>query len=648
MRTLAFSSLLLATLASQTALAQKYTPAVQADSYQTKYLSGQAWLPEVRQRFYFTAQGSKIIPYEWAMALTTTDGKIGFFTSQNLSRYGYIPQQKSDLNKDGLPIGFTRDENVAGFTKSDARAGKIPKYARLAQLGINCAACHTSELSYRGLKLRIDGGPSYSNFQMFTKEMDEAIDRVASKNNPTESNNKAFISFAARVGKRTLGKDISELSSSERRKFLANLRTELAEFNQSRQKWQRHNGLETAGIVYGPGRNDAFGAIFNQALGVFLDREDNIRPANAPVKYPVIWDAPAHEVVQWVGIARNNKDAGGPIARNIGQVLGVFGHTDVHSDSYINGYCTSSKRKELNDMEEWIGSLRSPTWPKEVFGFDEAKAARGRVHYQKNCQGCHQLNERTPEEALSHAKELGLSAFPVSKSLSPNGRKANEKMIPIDGEHGVNTDSLVAENAYGRTAKSGPLTGRKLRVLNGRPLEDVEPGATVLRHVVAGSILGSFSYLTCENTPRDGQANLGLAKKIGSSLLGFTKEDMDLPNFEARMAGFKEALSKYKARPLNGIWAAPPYLHNGSVRSLKQLLTAPGEREKSFDFNCNEFDPIAVGLDCSNVTEQNRAYGGQFKFDTEAVKGNSNQGHAFGTQLSDDEKMELIEFIKAL
>ena len=606
----------------------------------------------MREKFYYTAQGSKIIPYDWAMALNVAGADEAFFTSQNLKKFGYIPQAASKANPDALPVGFTYDQNPAGFTKADVKSSRVQAHASLPQLGINCAACHTSELSVGSTKLRIEGGPSYSNFQMFTRAMDQAVLAVATRNGPGEENFTAFQGFASRLNKRTTRKALESLPTAEQNRLSAWLRASLADFNSGRQLWQKNNGLDMAGITYGPARNDAFGVIFNQALGAFLNDPSNIRPASAPVKYPVIWDAPYHDKVQWIGIARNSQDAGGPIARNIGQVLGVFGHSDVYDRSLTHGYCTSAKRAELNAFESWMRTLRSPTWPQSVpgFAFDIVKARKGASHYQQNCAGCHSLNERTLDEAVLHKNSLGIKDFAVYQPFARAEKKANEHMIPIEGEHGVHTDPLTAENAFTREANAGILTGRPVKVLSGRPLERIEPAATVLRHVVAGSILGSFSDITCANTPRDYRAVEGLTKKIVDSKLGFSPQDLEASSHEARMAAFKAELGSYKARPLNGIWAAPPYLHNGSIRSLRQLLTKPADREDGFDFTCNEYDPVEVGLNCSadKVNDKNRVFDGKFRFEARNIRGNSNQGHPFGTELSDDEKSELIEYIKAL
>jgi hypothetical protein len=97
---------------------------------------------------------------------------------------------------------------------------------------------------------------------------------------------------------------------------------------------------------------------------------------------------------------------------------------------------------------------------------------------------------------------------------------------------------------------------------------------------------------------------------------------------------------RYKARPLNGIWASAPYLHNGSVPTLWDLLNPAKERRAVFYIGSHDFDPEKVGLVTNKVP-------GSFRFDA-APQGNWSNGHEFGTSLSPDEKTSLLEFLKTL
>jgi len=99
----------------------------------------------------------------------------------------------------------------------------------------------------------------------------------------------------------------------------------------------------------------------------------------------------------------------------------------------------------------------------------------------------------------------------------------------------------------------------------------------------------------------------------------------------------------YKARPLNGIWASAPYLHNGSVRTLREMLTPPERRARTFYVGSRDYDPVDVGFKSVETEDGARHY----LYDT-SIDGNRNQGHAFGTALSEQEKDRLIEYLKTL
>ncbi|MBZ5532950.1 MAG: hypothetical protein LAO20_16090 [Acidobacteriia bacterium] len=118
-----------------------------------------------------------------------------------------------------------------------------------------------------------------------------------------------------------------------------------------------------------------------------------------------------------------------------------------------------------------------------------------------------------------------------------------------------------------------------------------------------------------------------------------------------------QVFPQYKARPLAGIWATPPFLHNGSVPSLYQMLVPAYERSKKFYRKTTLFDPYAVGL-YSDASEK-----GAFLFDT-SITGSSNSGHEFragyrpwkegdppsygviGPELTEHERWALVEYLK--
>ena len=111
----------------------------------------------------------------------------------------------------------------------------------------------------------------------------------------------------------------------------------------------------------------------------------------------------------------------------------------------------------------------------------------------------------------------------------------------------------------------------------------------------------------------------------------------------------------YKQRPLDGIWATAPYLHNGSVPSLAELLkpalpSGSGAgldkskfRMAKFNVGTRRFDPVNVGYDASPA-----APGNEFVFDT-SLPGNSNAGHDYGASgFTAADRAALIAYLKTL
>jgi len=106
----------------------------------------------------------------------------------------------------------------------------------------------------------------------------------------------------------------------------------------------------------------------------------------------------------------------------------------------------------------------------------------------------------------------------------------------------------------------------------------------------------------------------------------------------------------YKARPLNGIWAVAPFLHNGSVPNLYLLLSPRSDRPDTFWTGSKEFDPVLVGYDLAEIS-------GGTELDI-SKPGNSNTGHEFkdgprgkgviGPLLSRDDRMAIIEYLKSM
>jgi hypothetical protein len=102
----------------------------------------------------------------------------------------------------------------------------------------------------------------------------------------------------------------------------------------------------------------------------------------------------------------------------------------------------------------------------------------------------------------------------------------------------------------------------------------------------------------------------------------------------------------YKARPLTGIWATAPYLHNGSVPTLYDLLRPPAERPRSFHLGTDRYDGRNVGFETERSADnawEFRSHDAQGR----VIWGNYNGGHYYRSY-SEQERRALVEYMKTL
>jgi hypothetical protein len=537
----------------------------------------QNWSPEESLRFYFTEQGSQIIPYDWFLALEQVDQPKPFRDNQNILKYRYLPQNPDKLNPDGLPVGF-----VAG------KGGLGRRW-----LGMTCAACHTNEIRLGDTGYRVDGAPTQGDVQALLSDLTAALQRA-------QSDPQKFARFAGKV----LGPNNTALNQTDLHEQLTAMISARVGYN------VRNFAGYIPNLTQQPpptrfARLDAVGAIVNQAFFHAARAVDATSPiagallADAPVSYPFLWDTPQHDFVQWLGIAKS----GGPfdidsLSRNVGEVLGVFAEVAIpETPSILHiGYSSSVKFQELGDLENLVKTLWSPQWPADFPGIDQDKAAKGVALYKTNCLECHALINRTDP---------------------------NRKITAVMTDTG--TDPRAFTNFFNRTGSSGKLNGLNINFVPFTPkIGPIADADSMVSNEVIGMILGQLRI-----PPPD---------------------ELQLVNFRgvrARTAVVSNVSTgpRYKARPLNGIWATAPYLHNGSVPNLDALLQPAAKRPVSFSIGVKTFDPVRVGYltDVAGFPRFNVR-----NPDGTPIVGNSNAGHEFGAKLSDDERNWLLEYLKTL
>lgn len=546
---------------------------------------GPSWKQADRDAFYTQDQGSQLIPLAWIRALTAPDGQP--FLAGSLTRYGYLSNPATDT---GLPIGFTS----TGPSGSE-------------MMGMTCAACHTRDIEVQGKVYRIDGGPAISDFQAFLSDLDRAVAAVLAT--PA-----AFDAFATKV----LGAGATDAQKAALR--------DAVDLWYERQHTLFSRSLPADG--WGLGRLDAVSMIFNRLTGLDIGTTpnriiaDNIQTADAPVRYPFLWNAPRQDFTQWPGFAKNGNDFFG-LVRNLGEVYGVFAafapQPDPHSIFKANFLVGNSANFDgLTRAETLVKKIGAPRWP---WSYDPASADRGKLIFESKttaggCAECHRIAE-------------GEVRFPVMRTWR----------TPIQD---VGTDSREYA-VLARTASTGVLSGA------GIPLKRLGARANQF-DILATSVMGSIAQQYWPFGAKLGAAGetseAAASNLLTASLSPAQASLLNAYNFDVvtRANSDQPAQYRYEARVLHGIWAAAPYLHNGSVPTLADLLKPASERPSSFQVG-RSYDTTAVGLAAVQPgLHDTRQTTGCDKRDS----GNSRCGHEYGTNLTAQQKRDLIEYLKKL
>jgi len=346
----------------------------------------------------------------------------------------------------------------------------------------------------------------------------------------------------------------------------------------------------------GPGRMDALGLIHNAFAGGGTGTLENMRLAAAPVKPPFLWNAPQSAWIQWSGISDN------PLTRNFGETLGVFARYDLKSANPDAGlFETTTDIKGMVKIENLLRRLAPPKWPEDLLGkLDQGRVRDGEKLFAKHCIECH----TTYPYRWSEARKGGMRS--IENALVP------QRVVGTDATQlaGVTFDP----NPLIATKTLAPYFGGKNAVSQGEFVSKV--ATELLERALKQS--GPF-------TPSE-----------MADMTGYTPSGTSAP------------VQSYKAGPRDGIWATGPFLHNGSVPNIYELLSPAAERSKTF-YVGRDFDPIKLGLDIAGKKE------GYF-FDTTRI-GNSNAGHSFedkkgpgvvGPAFSESERFALIEYLKSI
>jgi processive rubber oxygenase RoxA-like protein len=557
---------------------------------------------EERQQYYHLTEGGELYPMSWLLALEQQMADVGGRPAyrpflDNVERFGMIPDPPSRFNPYGLPVGVTIGyDQVSG----------------LQMMGLNCTACHVGEIHYNGRAVRIDGNQNLSFINAF-------ITAIFNETTTTLTDPTRLARFLDRrrrvklvpvpdfpvVEKEDIPApkdDPDELLDSGHtglRRVMDALRSMLST-NRGLLE-QKLQNARTMRIVQqamalaptdGYGRADAFGVGRNELFDAFRNKEFmrgfNLLAPDAPVSFPHLWGM---KYTSWFEWGANTNSV---IQRNIGQSLGVGATYDPD-----HGYATTARLDHLHAMEKLSYKLTPPVWPTDVFGpIDMAKAARGKETFDRTCALCHETYDKSGPQ------------------------------------HDLNEYQLFPLNVVGTDPNTALNFEKNVMTANG-PVPFGIAAFTVVDAV-------RKAYYAAHNIPNAVQAEWE------------DRARRPMPEFRAPLLqydkpGYTDTARHgvYRAKTLKGIWATAPFLHNGSVPTIYDLLLPAAQRPNTFAVGTREYDPEKLGYMTSGdrfLTPPNMK---PFTIDTH-LQGNWNTGHEwwFYPELTDEKRYEIVEFLK--
>ena len=278
----------------------------------------------------------------------------------------------------------------------------------------------------------------------------------------------------------------------------------------------------------------------------------------------------------------------------------------------------------LIKLEKLIEKIGPPKYPWKI---DEALAAQGKKIFNRPTEqgGCYKC----------HGIKPGVTRFYNNKTwatpLIDVGTDTREYSI-LDWE-----------------VDTGVLNGRRIPGVV-KKLKPRDKAFNVLTLSVVGSMI-EYSPEIIKGLLLNQKSASEKPKRRAMKQIMNARANLVLPKqFRDLKGAFNDPLKQgastyvYELRVLQGIWAAAPYLHNGSVPTLADLLEPVEKRPKQFKIGPN-YDPQKIGL----AKEQTK-FGNQTLHTTpnDRNSGDSNMGHEYGVNLTPEEQKALLEYLKLL
>jgi cytochrome c5 len=682
---------------------------------------GQAQDSPLRERYYYTAQGTSMpqgasagaVRYDWFVHLELPFSKRRFAEPDHMRRYRFLVDPKpTAANPDQLPIGFTRHY--------DPRIGEYV-------LDITCAACHTGEIHAtregRTQAIRIDGGPAMHAFTDMSRG--NFVPELAGSLINTVASPWKFDRFARKV----LGDGYPRAKPQLRKAMMATISAMLhsGQNNPLRKLYPVHEGFGRTDALGRIG-NTAFGdhlVAANYQVGdapVSYPYLWNIWKFdwvqyNGSVSQPLARNVGEALGVGAIAPLRSDMDEPLPHAERFRSSVDIAGLTRIEHalqmlkpprwPEHILGPVDQTKAalgKEL--FEQRCRGCHGPhiaepararataplkpegqEWRIEVIPLDhigtDPTAAQGFMERRYDIS----------ETGLDNAQLQGTLRPLLVRALARDVRFRLTELVRRRAERGAPDAGLgaVLANYPDPDASTTPaLDAAAFAAIDAALQSGLAPLPAVALAPRPDDPLKCDENCHLANLLwdiRHGEAGMQatldslevtrLSEGLALNLIGILIKNRFYADFgidyatQQCLEGFgaldlPQEIKGYKPRPLAGVWATAPFLHNGSVPTLYQMLLPPARRDARFFVGRREYDARHVGFVTSPDADGDDD---GFWLDT-SLKGNHNTGHAFaadaatwkkhredpqkhplpkgviGPEFSDEERFALIEYLK--
>jgi hypothetical protein len=571
-----------------------------------------------RRMLYHLAEGSEIFPLDWLKTLKSYKNGKPFL--ENPERFGLIEDTET-LEIPGyggvkLPIGLTAGtpKDVVSAVAAIKRSPGPPDLLGIRMVGVNCAACHVGRLRFKCKDLPIiEGAPNTFNIDSFYEELFKSAAETVLNRDKFERFLSDLGKLEARSGISTIlvttfdriKKNPSDVRSTVDKAIIHGVRELLERADLS--SLQKEGDVITKVVELlrkHRSKNEADPINrFIDAYGLFFKRLDFLRTlaslhtSGAQVTSPGPGRIDAFGNVRRL-VFKNAPEVPLNAPVSFPHLWGIRQVKWFHWDGNTNSFMERNIGQAIG-----LGAIaavetgESTISPLNIHTLETLFSRLSPPNWPEDQFGT--VNTASPQYRTGAT--LYVQHCAKCHDRQECGRKSPEGSVTY-GLHEIGTDPLRATNFA-------------------RPLEGGKPFTQELQAVAA----------KVKN-----QAGSGANP-------GEHRGQLDLPEEQIRWI----TTLGYVARPLDGIWATAPYLHNGSVPTLDDLLKPEKERPVRFPLGHREYDPDKLGYvtDLAKVPAAERPF--VVMYDTD-LKGNSNGGHLYGTDLSPSDRKALLEYLKVM